>query len=151
MLSANEEIIGDRVVTTELEHFAVVEGRVALTPHPNGRRSRARFTLIENDEKARRAVFSNPAHDFPRRIVYYRLADDNLVIQVSGEQRGSPLTPPLDLKRREPPQGGVTSRPGPSLVPGRGSSRSRGRRWRTGTAGRRAARSSRAARRWSAS
>jgi hypothetical protein len=99
IFSANKELVDGKVVTYELEHFKVIDNAVVLTPYPYGRKSTAVFKLAACDPQARRAVFANPEHDFPREIVYHRVAEDNLVIEVRGEQRGQPRTLRIDLKR----------------------------------------------------
>ena len=58
-----------------------------VTPYPFGRAS-VPFTLTEHDAKARKAVFENPSHDFPKRIVYHRKSDDALWISVAGDHPG---------------------------------------------------------------
>ncbi len=41
------------------------------------------FTLVQHSPT--RFVFENPAHDFPKRIVYERIADDRIRVTVSGD------------------------------------------------------------------
>lgn len=97
LLSANKEIKGGRVVMIEFERFKVHGEDLFMTPYPYGRESKVQFRMIENDPAARRAVFANPEHDFPKRIVYHRKADDRLLIEVEGEQRGQAVHLTLDL------------------------------------------------------
>jgi hypothetical protein len=42
------------------------------------------FTLVEYDPAAKKAVFANPEHDYPKRITYQRVADDRLLFVVAG-------------------------------------------------------------------
>jgi hypothetical protein len=73
--------------STTFFEFARVEARgweVVYVPYPSGRES-VPFRLIETGEG--RAVFENPGHDFPQRIVY-RLDDGGrLVATASGGER----------------------------------------------------------------
>ena len=73
-----------------------------MTPYPHGKRSSISFTMVTHDSAEKRAVFTNPEHDFPSRIVYHRAADDNLVCEISGKPDSArePITVKLDLKRR---------------------------------------------------
>ncbi len=101
ILSANKEIVGGRVVMIEFEMFAVDGAHVVMTPYPGGRKSPVSFRMVENDMKKRRAVFTNPKHDFPQRIVYERRADDRLVIEVQGQRNGKSISMTLDLRLKQ--------------------------------------------------
>lgn len=101
IVSANKELRDGRVTMIEFEHFRTVEDKLVLTPFPFGKRSSASFTLSALDRTAKRAVFSNPAHDFPREITYHRADEDRLVITVTGEQDGKSTTLTLDLRRQD--------------------------------------------------
>jgi hypothetical protein len=61
----------------------VKDGVLRVTPYPNGKMS-ATFTLVEYDPAAKKAVFANPEHDYPKRITYQRTADDRLLFVVAG-------------------------------------------------------------------
>ena len=43
-------------------------------------------------------VFSNPAHDFPQRIIYRRQPDGSLFARIEGEQNGKPASEDYPLK-----------------------------------------------------
>lgn len=98
ILSVSRSLSGERATFTEFERFEVREGRVVMTPFPDGRRGCA-FMMVEHDMRARRAVFTNPENDFPRRIVYERPADDALRIVVEDMRGAEVLTLVLDLRR----------------------------------------------------
>jgi hypothetical protein len=87
ILSASKYIAGGKAVGFEFERFEEKDGTVVLTPYPDGKSS-VSFRLTDFDHKARRAVFENPAHDFPTRISYQRVAEDSLTILVSGPGKG---------------------------------------------------------------
>jgi len=44
------------------------------------------FKLIRSSDKE--AVFENPAHDFPRRIIYRRSSQDTLFARIEGTNKG---------------------------------------------------------------
>lgn len=100
ILSANKEMIDGRVVMVEFERFTVENDDVILTPYPHGRQSEATFKLVEHDPRLSRAIFVNPEHDFPSRIVYERTGADRLLITVTGREGDESKTLTLDLKRR---------------------------------------------------
>lgn len=83
ILSASKAFTEGRVSFFEFERFHVEGDAVIFRPYPAGVGS-ALFRLAEHDPEARRAVFVNPAHDFPTELAYERVGDDQLVITVSG-------------------------------------------------------------------
>lgn len=99
VLSSSKDMRGGKVVMIEFEHFREVEGNIVLTPYPFGKKSRVSFKMTEFDTNAKRAVFTNPEHDFPNKLVYERTAKDELTIQVIGTQRGKPIEQTMNLKR----------------------------------------------------
>lgn len=99
ILSVNKSFAGEQVTFVEFERFEVANGKVVMTPFPDGQRA-CTFTLVEHDATARRAVFANPANDFPGRIVYERVDADGLRIHVEGTQGGEPMKLLLDLRRQ---------------------------------------------------
>lgn len=74
----------------EFERFEARDGGLQVVPHPNGTAG-VPFSLVEHDPAAKRAVFSNPQHDYPNRLTYHRVADDRLVILVAGETPEAPV------------------------------------------------------------
>lgn len=61
------------------------EGRLTYYAMPNGRSPPTPFELVSNVDQ--RAVFENPAHDFPQRIIYERNGDV-MVARVEGQADG---------------------------------------------------------------
>ena len=88
VLSASKYSTNGKPAGFEFERFEEKGGHVVLTPYPDGKESPATFRLTDFDQKARRAVFENPKHDFPTKISYQRVADDSLTILVSGPGKG---------------------------------------------------------------
>ena len=62
--------------TFEFSTLAVEEGVLTLTPYPGGVRSPHAFRLTA--AAPGRLVFEAPEHDYPKRIIYERIADDGL-------------------------------------------------------------------------
>jgi len=83
ILSASKYTEGGKPAGFEFERFQQEGDTLVMTPFPEGMSS-VSFPLAEYDEKAKRAVFENLAHDFPTRISYQRAARNRLTILVSG-------------------------------------------------------------------
>ena len=77
----------------EFEVFDATADGLVFTPYPAGKRKES-FKLTSAE--ANKAVFENPAKDFPTRIEYHRKEKDRLVITLSG---GGDKTETFDLKR----------------------------------------------------
>lgn len=86
ILSVSKYTANGKAVGFEFERFEKKDGSWVLTPYPDGKLS-VSFRLTDHDPEARRAVFENPAHDYPTRISYQRVADDSLTILVSGPRK----------------------------------------------------------------
>ena len=80
----------------EFELFEVRGDEVYLQPFPGGRKA-VGLSLADSGE--RKAVFENPDKDYPTRIVYERVADDELVITLSDPHGGSPKVERFELGR----------------------------------------------------
>ena len=89
---------GVRVFGERLE-ISCVDGRIVYTAWPEGQ-AMARFPATVLDGS--RAVFENPAHDFPTRIEYRR-DGDALTAQVSGEADGTPRIESWRFRREDVP------------------------------------------------
>lgn len=88
LIGVSRTVRQGRTVAHEfLQIRAQADGRIAYLAHPSGQ-APAAFPLVSLD--AREAVFENPAHDFPTRIVYTRMADTALVVRIEGERGGAP-------------------------------------------------------------
>lgn len=100
VMSYNKLIKKGAVAFHEFEVFEVENGKVVFHPFPGGKKATS-LTLTECDLKAKRVVFENPQKDFPTRIVYHRVADDNLVITLSDPHNDSKRVQKFDLKRKK--------------------------------------------------
>lgn len=97
LLSVNKELAGSRVKMIEFEHFVVKGDDVILTPYPNAKKSVGfKWSVEESNDTT--AVFTNPEHDFPKRITYRHTDDDELHITVTADGRGFEMT----LARKKP-------------------------------------------------
>ncbi|MBD3403183.1 hypothetical protein GF420_09835 [candidate division GN15 bacterium] len=99
VLGMSKEFLPNRPAYIEFERFHAIEGEVVVTPYPAGRQS-VNFALTSHDPETRRAVFENPEHDFPTKLVYHRIESDSLVIEVSGpDSTGAIMAFSANLKK----------------------------------------------------
>ena len=61
------------------------DGRIVFVASPSNQDS-ATFTLVEHE--ANRAVFENPEHDFPQRIIYSLISASKLLGRIEGSIGG---------------------------------------------------------------
>jgi len=95
LVGASRIVRDDRTVSTEfLEIREAAEGLV-LTVHPLGQPS-VSYRLKSAGKTS--AVFENPAHDFPRRIVYQRKGG-NLTVRAEGDESDGRRAIRLKLKK----------------------------------------------------
>jgi hypothetical protein len=70
-----------RTVDFEFTRIDQTDSGAVITPHPKGVRS---VSFAPKTVERNRAVWENPTHDFPQRILYTRAADDTLVARIEG-------------------------------------------------------------------
>jgi hypothetical protein len=70
-----------RTVDFEFTRIDQTDSGAVITPHPKGVRS---VSFAPKIIERNRAVWENPTHDFPQRILYTRVADDTLVARIEG-------------------------------------------------------------------
>lgn len=76
---------GDSVITSERLHIVQRGDTIVYVAEPEGQ---ARTEFVATMVTARLAVFENPAHDFPQRVIY-RAAGDSLHARIDGMVGGS--------------------------------------------------------------
>lgn len=85
MVGMNRTVSGNRTTAFEFLRIQETDGGIVLFASPGGRCPETEFTLIGLD--GHRAVFSNPEHDFPQRIIYRR-EGDHLHAEIEGTTGG---------------------------------------------------------------
>src|SRR5687767_12129164 len=85
MLGSGQTTRGDS--TIEYEHTRIFErgGKLVFSAHPSGQAS-AEF--VADDVPGLSVTFSNPAHDFPQRVIYRSAGPDSLLARVEGKRGG---------------------------------------------------------------
>lgn len=98
LVGASKEYDKSRAIWFELEHFAVLDGVVTVTPYPGGVKS-VPFKLVGQELPLKKAVFQNPEHDFPSEISYERVSPEALRIQIAGIVKGQRREVVYDLRK----------------------------------------------------
>ncbi len=85
MLGLHRDTSGERLILFEFLRIEAGEGGIDYIASPRGKPG-VPFRLVSIE--ARRAVFENPDHDFPQRIIYRLGEDGALHARIEGEQGG---------------------------------------------------------------
>ncbi len=82
MLGMSRTVVGDQ--TVEYEYLRIEQRGEAIyyVAHPKARCPGTDFKLTRLS--AQEALFENPAHDFPKRIIYRKNADGSLTASIDG-------------------------------------------------------------------
>jgi hypothetical protein len=86
MLGMSRTVSADSILV-ELEHLQILVRNGAIVYHaePSGQRP-ADFTAVSVSDSL--VTFSNPAHEYPQRIIYMRRGADSLLARVEGRVGG---------------------------------------------------------------
>jgi hypothetical protein len=82
MLGMSRTIAGEKTVEFEYLRIEQRTDGVFYVAHPQARCPGTDFKLTKSS--ASEAVFENPQHDFPKRVIYRRTADDSLTATIDG-------------------------------------------------------------------
>jgi Domain of unknown function (DUF6265) len=85
MLGAGQTTRGDS--TIEYEHTRIFErgGKLVFSAQPSGQ---APAEFVADSVRGLSVMFSNPAHDFPQRVIYRNAGPDSLLARVEGQRGG---------------------------------------------------------------
>jgi hypothetical protein len=85
MLGSGQTTRGDS--TIEYEHTRIFDrgGKLVFSAQPSGQTS-AEF--VADSVGGMTVTFSNPAHDFPQRVIYRSTGPDSLLARVEGQRGG---------------------------------------------------------------
>ncbi len=96
MMGAGRTIKGDKTVF--FEHLRIEQrgDDIFFVGQPKGQQP-TDFKLVSFDGK--RAVFENPQHDFPTKVIYEKIDDDTLRASIEGVQNGQKRGTSWEYKR----------------------------------------------------
>lgn len=85
MLGSGQTTRGDS--TIEYEHTRIFErhGKLVFSAQPSGQ---APAEFVADVVRGLSVTFSNPAHDFPQRVIYRSVGPDSLLARVEGQRAG---------------------------------------------------------------
>jgi Domain of unknown function (DUF6265) len=82
MMGVSRTVAGDKTVEFEYLRIEQRADGVYYVAHPKARCPGTDFKLTKFSTTE--AVFENPQHDFPKRIIYRKTADDSLTATIDG-------------------------------------------------------------------
>jgi hypothetical protein len=87
MFGTSRTVRGGRLMEFEFLEIRAREDGVDYVAHPSGQATTA-FRLTAPATDGKDAVFENPEHDFPRRVVYRHEPDGSMHARIEGERNG---------------------------------------------------------------
>jgi uncharacterized protein DUF6265 len=90
MMGMSRTIAGEKTVEFEYLRIEQRADGVYYVAHPKARCPGTDFKLTKSS--ATEAVFENPQHDFPKRIIYRKTADDSLTATIDGGEGTKAMT-----------------------------------------------------------
>ena len=90
MLGMSRTVAGSKTAEFEYLRIGRREDAIYYVAQPKGRCPATDFKLIK--ATAQEAVFENPAHDFPKRIIYRKTAEDSLTASIDGGEGTKQMT-----------------------------------------------------------
>ena len=82
MIGMGRTVAGDKTVEFEYLRIEQRADGIYYVAHPKGRCPGTDFKLTR--ASATEAVFENPQHDFPKRVIYRKGADDSMTASIDG-------------------------------------------------------------------
>jgi uncharacterized protein DUF6265 len=99
MLAVHRDVLRGQTVSFEFLRIEATAEGVTYWASPKGRPATP-FRMVE--QKNKRVVFENPAHDFPTRIIYWLGADNSLHARIEGTLDGKPTAEEWAWQKRAP-------------------------------------------------
>jgi hypothetical protein len=90
MLGMSRTVAGGKTAEFEFLRIEQRENEIYYVAQPKGRCPQTDFKLTRVN--AQEAVFENPTHDFPKRIIYQKTVDDSLTASIDGGEGTKQMT-----------------------------------------------------------
>jgi hypothetical protein len=90
MMGVSRTVAGDKTVEFEYLRIEQRADGIYYVAHPKARCPATDFKLTK--ASATEAVFENPQHDFPKRIIYRKTGDDSLTASIDGGEGSRAMT-----------------------------------------------------------
>jgi hypothetical protein len=90
MMGMSRTVAGDKTVEFEYLRIEQRAGGIYYVAHPKARCPATDFKLTKSS--ATEAVFENPQHDFPKRIIYRKTGENSLTATIDGGEGSKAMT-----------------------------------------------------------
>ncbi|HKS10233.1 MAG TPA: DUF6265 family protein [Pyrinomonadaceae bacterium] len=90
MMGMSRTVAGEKIVEFEYLRIEQRADGVYYVAHPKARCPGTDFKLTK--ASGSEAVFENPQHDFPKRIIYRKTGDDSLTASIDGGEDTKPMS-----------------------------------------------------------
>lgn len=90
MLGMSRTVAGNRTAEFEFLRIEQRDDGIYYVAQPKGRCPATDFKLTRVGSQE--AVFENPQHDFPKRLIYRKMADDSLTATIDGGEGTKAIT-----------------------------------------------------------
>ena len=90
MMGMSRTVAGDKTVEFEYLRIEQRADGIYYVAHPKARCPATDFKLTKSS--ASEAVFENPQHDFPKRIIYRKTGADSLTASIDGGEGSKAMT-----------------------------------------------------------
>ena len=90
MMGMSRTVAGEKTVEFEYLRIEQRADGIYYVAHPKARCPATDFKLSK--ASATEAVFENPQHDFPKRIIYRKTGDDSLTASIDGGEGSKAMT-----------------------------------------------------------
>jgi hypothetical protein len=100
LIGMSRTVAGGRTVFFEYLRIEARGADIFYVAHPKARTPGTDFKLVKLS--GQEAVFENPSHDFPKRIIYRKNADGSLTARIEGD--GTEKEKPQDFHYRPIPK-----------------------------------------------
>ena len=90
MMGMSRTVAGDKTVEFEYLRIEQRADGIYYVAHPKARCPGTGFKLTRSS--ATEAVFENPQHDFPKRLIYRKSGDDSLTATIDGGEGSKAMT-----------------------------------------------------------
>ncbi len=94
MLEGTDTIFTENITVKPVKNH--IDYTVVIADQNNGQPVSFKLTRNTGSE----AVFENPAHDFPQKIRYIRLAPDSVKVQIAGKVKGKPVSEAYIMQKK---------------------------------------------------
>ena len=96
MIGMSRTVTGDKTTAFEFLQIRQQSSDLFYVAKPSGQEE-ASFKLVRRSD--REAIFENPQHDFPQRIIYRLQADGSLAARIEGKMNGTDRGVDYPMKR----------------------------------------------------